>query len=126
MMRRLEAILGCCLVGLGVLQGAATPLLFKTLEEPTLWFFAGGILLALVGALNVLRLRYGEMAAGVVWVSVAANLLVAGLWVAMAWLLAYKFKRYPAAYLALAIIVATAVVSIRSVSRGVAVRNSGP
>jgi hypothetical protein len=102
------------MVGLGALQCAATPFLFKTLEEPTLWFFAGGILLALVGAMNTLRLRYGQNAVGVVWVCVIANLLVSGLWVTMALLLAYKFRRYPAAYAALIIILATTVLSVRS------------
>ena len=120
-MNKAEAILGWLLIGLGVMQWIATPWFFKTAEEPAFWFFGGGITLAVVGAMNLLRLRYGAVARGLVLVSVGSNVVLALFWVAMAHGLADKFNRYKAPYLALALIIATGVLSIvaawRSASR---------
>ena len=116
-----ESILGWVLVGLGVMQWIATPLFFKTAEEAAFWFFGGGITLTVVGAMNLLRLRYGSVARGLVLVSVGSNVVLALFWVAMACVLAYKFNRYKVPYVALGLIVATGVLSIiaarRSASR---------
>jgi len=48
------------LVVTGVLQWIATPVFFKTLEEPSFWFFNGGITLVLLGCLNIFRIKYGD------------------------------------------------------------------
>ena len=115
-MDRIERMLAWCLVGLGALQCGASPLLFKQLEEPAMWFFAGGILLGLVGVLSLLRLRYGTIVPALATVSIASNIIVACLWIALAWVLTYKFNRYPAAYAALALIVLAAACSLRSIA----------
>src|SRR5262245_49940989 len=99
---------------LGVVQWIATPVLFKSAEEPTFWFFGGGITLWVVGALNLLRIRYGSIARGVLVVSVTSNVLLALFWVAMAVTLEHKFSRYGAPYVALAIIVLNAILSLWS------------
>ena len=102
------------LIVLGCLQWIATPLLFKTADEPAYWFFGGGLTLALVRALNLLRLRYGSIAQGVVVVSVIANVLLALFWVAMAFGLTYKFNRYGAPYVALGLILLNAAISVKN------------
>ncbi len=56
---RLEAVdktLGVVLIFMGLLQWLATPYFFLRIEEPAAWFFAGGMLLMLIGALNLLRI----------------------------------------------------------------------
>ena len=45
----------------------------------TVWSISGGMFVALVAALNLLRVRYGAIAPGVRAVSVAANLVLLGL-----------------------------------------------
>ena len=117
-MRRLEVILAWLLVGLGILQWLATPLFFRQAEEPAFWFFGGGITLVLVGVLNLLRRRYGDQARGVVFVSVVANLVLAGFWVAMGVTLSYKFTRYVVPYIALGLIVVNAATSLGDLKRG--------
>ena len=116
-MRQMEMTLAWILVGLGVLQWLATPLFFKRAEEPAFWFFGGGITLVLVGVLNLLRRKYGERARGLVLVSIVANLVLAGFWVAMAVILSYKFTRYGAPYIALGLIVLNAAVSLSDLKR---------
>lgn len=112
MIRRVQAVLAWVLVALGVMQWLATPLFFRTAEEPAFWFFGGGITLALTGALNHLRLAYGRDVRALVVVSVAANVVLALFWAAMAYVLTYKFNRYVAPYVALGIIIANAAVSV--------------
>ena len=116
-MRRLEVILAWLLVGLGILQWLATPFFFRRPEEPAFWFFGGGFTLVLVGALNLLRRTYGERARGLLFVSVVANLVLAGFWIAMTVTLPYKFTRYVAPYIALGIIVLNAGVSLNDFRR---------
>ena len=122
-MRRLEVILAWLLVALGILQWLATPFFFRRPEEPAFWFFGGGTTLILVGALNLLRRTYGERARGLVFVSVVANLVLAGFWIAMAVTLSYKFTRYMVPYIALGLIVLNAGLSLTDLRRG---RLQGP
>ena len=123
-MNKAEAILAWALIGLGVVQWIATPVLFETAEEPALWFFGGGITLAIVGAMNLLRLRYGSVARGLVLVAVGSNVALALFWVAMAYVLAYKFNRYKAPYVALGLIVTTGILSIIAARRSASHRGN--
>ena len=125
MMNKAEAILGWVLIGLGVMQWIATPVFFKTADEPAFWFVGGGITLAVVGAMNLLRLRYGSVARGLVLVSVGSNVVLALFWVAMACVFAHKFNRYKAPYVALGLIVATAVLSIIAARRSASHSGTG-
>jgi hypothetical protein len=113
----LDRILAIGVIVLGVMQSASTFLFFARFEEPAIWFFAGGVLLALVGALNLLRLRYGAAAAGVRYVSQGANLALSLLWVAMYWGLFDKFARRPSSFLGPIVILAATVVSFRHGAR---------
>ena len=124
-MNKAEAILGWVLIGLGVMQWIATPGFFKTADEPAFWFFGGGITLAVVGGMNLLRLRYGSVARGLVLVSVGSNVALALFWVAMACVLADKFNRYKASYVALGLIVTTGVLSIIAAWRSASHRGTG-
>jgi hypothetical protein len=123
-MNKAETILGWVLIGLGVMQWIATPAFFKTADEPAFWFVGGGITLAVVGAMNLLRVRYGPVARGLVLVSVGSNVVLAIFWVAMAYVLAYKFNRYRAPYVALGLIVATGVLSIIAARRSASHRGT--
>lgn len=100
------------LIILGLLQILATPAFFPRIHEPAVWFAAGGVLLALTGLLGHLRIRYGATAKDIVLTSIVANAIVAAMWIGMAGLMTYKFQRYPAAYCALALIVAAPVISV--------------
>ena len=117
MIRRVQGILAWVLVAIGAMQWLATPLLFKSAEEPAFWFFGGGITLALTGALNHLRLAYGRDARALAAVSVSANVTLAVFWAAMAFVLTYKFNRYVAPYVAFGLIVANAAVSVYDLLR---------
>ena len=117
MIRTVQSILAWVLVALGAMQWLATPLLFRTAEEPAFWFFGGGITLAMTGALNHLRLAYGPDARALVAVSVGANVILALHWAAMALVLTYKFNRFVAPYAALGLIVTNAAVSLYDVLR---------
>ena len=81
-MRVTYAILGWGIIALGIVHMAATP---RTLTMPSLWFFSGGMVMLLTGALNVLNRRYGRIAPGVRWFCAASTAaltifsLVAGL-----------------------------------------------
>ena len=58
-----------------------------------------------VGAASRQALKYGGVAPGLGILAVLANLVTALIWLTLAFALSYKFQRYPAAYLALLIIV---------------------
>jgi hypothetical protein len=113
----LDRILGTAVIALGLMQCASTFLFFARFEEPAIWFFAGGLLLTVVGALNLLRLRYGATAPGVRYVSLAANLVLSLLWVALYWGLLDKFAQRPASFLGPLIILAASAVSLRDAGR---------
>ena len=92
-------------------QYEGQPNFFPRIEEPAAWFSAGGMLLMLVGALSLLRVSYGGVAPGVKWLFVAANLMLSAFWLAMLYGLFYKFVRYPASFVAIALILVSSTCS---------------
>ncbi|HEY9403336.1 MAG TPA: hypothetical protein VIQ24_11775 [Pyrinomonadaceae bacterium] len=108
----IDKALGVVVISLGLLQCLSTSYFFHRIEEPAAWFFAGGMLLMLVGALTLLRIRYGLIAPGVKHVSIAANLMVSLFWVGLYWGLFYKFVRHPASFLGLFVILSSTTVSV--------------
>jgi hypothetical protein len=112
-----DKFLGYAVLLLGAAQCLATFRFFQKLEEPAAWWFAGGMLLALAGALTLLRLRYGAVAPGVRRVSVAANAALALFWLALYWALFDKFARRPSSFAGLFVIVAAAAVSLINARR---------
>ncbi|HYP53912.1 MAG TPA: hypothetical protein VEQ42_10260 [Pyrinomonadaceae bacterium] len=118
-----DKILGWTIVLLGVMQCAAAPRFFRRVEEPAAWFFAGGLLLMTVGALSLLRLRYGRAAPGVRRVSLAAYVVLGIFCAALYGALFDKFARQPASFAGLFAVLAHAAASLlhewRARSRGV-------
>jgi len=75
-MRFLYAFVSWGLVALGAVHMLATLLLFKTLTSDALWFFSGGIAIALTGTINLLHRAYGLSAPGLRVVCVGTNIIM--------------------------------------------------
>lgn len=75
-MSRFYAVEGWALILLGTVHMAATFRFYYTFEGRALWFFGGGMLMALVGAVNLLNRVYGSSARGLRLVCIAANLAI--------------------------------------------------
>lgn len=75
-MRLLYAFVSWGIVALGTVHMLATLYLFKTLTSAALWFFSGGIAMALTGAINLLNRAYGLSAPGIRAVSIVANIIM--------------------------------------------------
>lgn len=75
-MRRLYTIESWALVVLGVTHMAATFHFFSAFTAQALWFLGAGLLMVLVGALNLLNRAYGRTAPGLRLVSIAANVTI--------------------------------------------------
>ena len=75
-MRFLYAFVSWGIVALGTVHMLATLYLFKTLTGAALWFFSGGIAIALTGALNLLHRAYGLSAPGLRVVCVGTNVIM--------------------------------------------------
>jgi len=78
-MRYLYAVLGWGIVALGVVHMAATFRIFGSLTGAAIWFFTGGIAMAMTGALNLLNRAYGATAPGLRWVCIATNAVMTAL-----------------------------------------------
>ncbi len=72
----LYAFVSWGIVALAVLHMVATLHFFKTFTSPALWFFSGGITLALTGALNLLHRAYGRVAPGLRKVCIGTNIIM--------------------------------------------------
>jgi hypothetical protein len=121
-----DRLLSAGVITLGVMQCLSTPYFFRRIEEPAAWFFAGGMLLMLVGALGLLRLKYGVTAPGVRHVALGANLLLAIFYIALYWALYHKFAQHPASFTGLFVILASNVVSLLNTPRARTREGDGP
>lgn len=75
-MKFLYALVSWGIVALGVIHMLATLHFFKTLTSAALWFFSGGIAMALTWALNLLHRAYGEIAPGLRRVCIGTNIVM--------------------------------------------------
>ena len=75
-MKYLYAILSWGIVALGAVHMLATLRLQHALNISTLWFFSGGIALALTGTLNLLHRVYGRIAPGLRRVCIGTNIFM--------------------------------------------------
>ena len=75
-MRKTYLVLALGIVALGVVHMLTTFLAFDELNSSALWFFSGGIAMALTGALNVLNRSYGRVAPGLRVVCIGANVVL--------------------------------------------------
>ena len=83
MPRLVYALVSSALATLGVVHMAATPRYYDHhAASEVLWFFGGGLLMALAAALNFLNRAYGHVAPGLRWVCVSANVAITGFAVA--------------------------------------------
>ncbi len=64
-MKRTYGALAYALIAPGIVHMAATPMPFAALNGSAFWFFNGGIVLLLTGAINLLNRAYGAIAPGV-------------------------------------------------------------
>lgn len=75
-MKHLYAIVSWGIVALSALHMLATFHIFHSLNSAALWFFSGGITLALTGTLNLLHRSYGHIAPGLRRVCIGTNILI--------------------------------------------------
>ncbi len=75
-MRHVYFVLSLAIIALGAIHIAATPRFFVHLSGAAVWFASGGLAIILTGALNLLRRAYGEIALGLRWVCVMANVVM--------------------------------------------------
>ena len=75
-MKYVYAILSWGIVALGAVHMLATFRLPHALNISSLWFFSGGITLALTGTLNLLHRVYGRIAPGLRRVCIGTNILM--------------------------------------------------
>lgn len=74
-MRRVYLFIGWGVVLLGIVHMFATRL-FASLTNQAMWFFSGGIAMALAGTMNLLNRTYGAVAPGLRRVCVGANIVM--------------------------------------------------
>lgn len=75
-MRRIDIALAWILMAFGALHASLTRKVHPNLDINAVWFASGGLLVIIIGALNLLRVAYGHVAKGVRMVSVIANIVL--------------------------------------------------
>jgi short-subunit dehydrogenase len=75
-MTKLYAIAGWAIIDFGVVHMLATFRLFHAFNNAALWFFSGGIAIALTGVLNLLQRAYGHVASGLRNVCIGTNIVM--------------------------------------------------
>ena len=82
-MKRLDLAIGWFFLVLGTAHNLVA-MRHPNLDAAWLWFVSGGIALWLIGAMNLLRVYYGQVAPGLRKICLAANLVVTAFCVAYA------------------------------------------
>ncbi len=84
-MRKIDIVVAWLLITLGAVHVSLTARFDPKLGLNAIWFASGGLLIITIGALNLLRVTYANVAKGVCVVSVIANvvLLVLMVWMAV-------------------------------------------
>ncbi len=75
-MKITDQIAAWLIVVLGVIHSAFTLRAYATFSMAAMWFLGTGLLIILVGALNLLRIRYAAVAPGLRAVCLATNIVV--------------------------------------------------
>ena len=63
-------------IALGLLHTAATSRMMSPLTQASLWFASAGLLMMLVGMVNLLNRRYGASARGLRRVTIGVNIVI--------------------------------------------------
>lgn len=104
--------IGWGIVGLGTAHVLVTPEYVPNLGVEGLWFASGGGAFMLVGALNLLRLRYGRGAKGLRSVCLLANVGTLAFLAALAIVARAGVGSEPQVFLAIALIATATVVAL--------------
>jgi len=75
-MRRIDVVIGWLLIAFGAIHLSLTGKFDPNLGISAIWFASGGLLIITIGALNLLRVAYANVANGVYIVSVVANVVL--------------------------------------------------
>ncbi len=75
-MRLIYAIESWALVALSILHMGASFRFFNALTSQALWFFSGGLLMALAAAVNLLNRTYGQNAPALRLVAMGTNVVI--------------------------------------------------
>ncbi len=81
-MRKVYGVLGWGIIALGILHMASTP---RAVTASAVWFFSGGIVMVLTGALNLLSRAYGGTAPGLRWFCVGTNAVMTAFALVAGW-----------------------------------------
>jgi 4-amino-4-deoxy-L-arabinose transferase-like glycosyltransferase len=83
-MRKIDVVFAWLLIALGAVHVSLTVKFDPSLGLDAIWFASGGLLIIMIGALNLLRVTYTNVAKGVSTVSVISNVVLLALMVWMA------------------------------------------
>lgn len=83
-MRTIDVVVAWLLIALGAVHVSLTAKFDPSLGLNAIWFASGGLLIITIGALNLLRVTYANVAKGVSIVSLIANVVLLLLMVWMA------------------------------------------
>ena len=75
-MRRIDIIVGWLLIAFGTLHTVLTRKVHPDLGIDAVWFASGGLLIIVIGTLNLLRVAYSSVAKGVYVISAIANIVL--------------------------------------------------
>jgi len=108
--KRIDRIIGSGILALGLIH-TLVGLIPGELDTRAMWFIGTGLAVIYQGALNLLRVQYGAVAAGLRRVSVAANVVGMGFAVGMV-LIRGARALGPTTFLFLALLAAATMLSI--------------
>jgi hypothetical protein len=108
-MKWIDRIVAVLLIALGIIVFRPNSVVFMMEAEPV-WFFNGGLILVLLGGVNLVRTWYQSTARGLRWFCFAANLVFAAYWIAFAQF--SKTVNWPSGEAA-ALLVLSALLSLR-------------
>ncbi len=115
-MKVIDQIAAWLIVVLGVIHSAYTLRAYASFNMAAMWFLGTGLLIILVGAVNLLRIRSGSVAPGLRAVCLTANVIVLAYAGAIASRL--SLKQNPQAVVVLVLMLLELIFSIVKSSRG--------
>jgi hypothetical protein len=113
---RLATLVGWTMAALGIAHVLATPHYEPGLDVHALWFASGGAALALVGWLNVLRVRHAAAAPPLATAALVANLGATAFAVALVPLMRVSVTHEPQVLLGIALGLAATLLTLRRAS----------
>jgi len=75
-LRRIDIVIGWLLIAFGAVHLSLTRRVHPDIDINAIWFVSGGLLIIVIGALNLLRVAYSSVAKGVHVVSLIANIVL--------------------------------------------------